>query len=414
MAPPLDASALASDRSCATSERTWSAGRDVPIRCSHHLQSIPLFSGPRADTGHHERRHHVHWKRSAPAPARPSLEYERKEAKAPLRRLRAGHPESLARAGERHPAIPHPAEPLKLSDAQLVVAREYGFASWPRLVRYFKGLERRRAGEYSLHPREIHESRVRSLIAEHAQRHTLGARAFAAFVPRFYGLRRDQVLAMPVTEDDARLAVARMNGLPSWQVLMEEVEEEARTRRERDWGTHPMEAARDAIRRADLATLQQVVAAHAAASHPEERDVVPAVTPCSARPSISHGSVATTRSTPYSAGCRLRDRACSVSRTSPCSDITACRPNGSASCWIAGRIRTGWRRTVSPCWSTRSFAGGTARRPTSSPGAQRRAVRSGSPQVLAIWKGWRDSSIATGNRFPRRERIAPISPQCPR
>lgn len=31
---------------------------------------------------------------------------------------------------------------LRLADAQLVIAREYGFTSWPRLVRYFEGVER--------------------------------------------------------------------------------------------------------------------------------------------------------------------------------------------------------------------------------------------------------------------------------
>src|SRR5687767_2790446 len=74
-----------------------------------------------------------------PLPARPSLEFEHKEAKALLRRLRAGEPESLARVTAHHPGIDS-ADPsrIKLADAQLVIAREYGFASWPKLVRYFR------------------------------------------------------------------------------------------------------------------------------------------------------------------------------------------------------------------------------------------------------------------------------------
>ena len=40
-----------------------------------------------------------------PLPARPNLEFERKEAKALLRRLRAGDPEALERARARHPRI---------------------------------------------------------------------------------------------------------------------------------------------------------------------------------------------------------------------------------------------------------------------------------------------------------------------
>src|SRR4051812_26786204 len=80
-----------------------------------------------------------------PLPPRPSLEFERKEAKALLRRLRDGDPEALARARARHPAIGAPArDRIRLSDAQLVIAREYGFASWPRLVRYFGDVAHRR------------------------------------------------------------------------------------------------------------------------------------------------------------------------------------------------------------------------------------------------------------------------------
>lgn len=44
-------------------------------------------------------------------PARPSLEYARKEAKALLRRLRSGDIEAIARARTRHPHLDftHPA-----------------------------------------------------------------------------------------------------------------------------------------------------------------------------------------------------------------------------------------------------------------------------------------------------------------
>jgi hypothetical protein len=42
----------------------------------------------------------------------------------------AGDPAAASRVLAEHP---HPAEPLKLSDAQLVIAREYGFASWSQL-----------------------------------------------------------------------------------------------------------------------------------------------------------------------------------------------------------------------------------------------------------------------------------------
>ena len=81
-----------------------------------------------------------------PLPPRPSLEFERKEAKALLRLLRAGDPDSIERARARHPAIDtSSAEKIRLADSQLVIAREYGFTSWAKLVRYFGDVERQRS-----------------------------------------------------------------------------------------------------------------------------------------------------------------------------------------------------------------------------------------------------------------------------
>ena len=79
---------------------------------------------------------------SRPIPPRPSLEFDRKQARAlfdalhqgdddAVRRLRAHHPRY--RAGG--PRTGHHA----LHDAQLVVAREYGFASWPRWKQFARG-----------------------------------------------------------------------------------------------------------------------------------------------------------------------------------------------------------------------------------------------------------------------------------
>jgi hypothetical protein len=70
---------------------------------------------------------------SASLPAAPSLEQLRKQAKDLLRAHRGGDPGASARVAAHHPA---PEAPLKLAGAQLVVAREYGFASWLRLRAY--------------------------------------------------------------------------------------------------------------------------------------------------------------------------------------------------------------------------------------------------------------------------------------
>jgi coenzyme PQQ precursor peptide PqqA len=167
-----------------------------------------------------------------PLPPRPSLEYERKEAKALLRRLRAGDPDARARACARHPAIDASApEHIRLADAQLVVAREDGFTSWPRLVRWFGDVERQRHAHWQLHGGHgLYAATVRRLLAEHRARSAWAGRGLAAYVPRFYGLPVDDVFTSDVCEDDARLAVARMYGAPSWAVLLERLEATSRTR----------------------------------------------------------------------------------------------------------------------------------------------------------------------------------------
>lgn len=59
-------------------------------------------------------------------PAHPNLEHLRHQAKELLRAAKAGEPEAVRRVG----AV---SDRLTLTAAQLAVAREYGFASWPRL-----------------------------------------------------------------------------------------------------------------------------------------------------------------------------------------------------------------------------------------------------------------------------------------
>jgi hypothetical protein len=58
-----------------------------------------------------------------PEAVRLNLEYYRKQAKALLKSARSGNPDSLQRLGTAVPA---------LHDAQLTIAREQGFPSWPR------------------------------------------------------------------------------------------------------------------------------------------------------------------------------------------------------------------------------------------------------------------------------------------
>jgi hypothetical protein len=69
-------------------------------------------------------------------PERPSLESLRNQAKTLQRRHRDGEPEALERVSR---VLEAPVVPLALHDAQFVLARQYGFPSWPKLVEHVRG-----------------------------------------------------------------------------------------------------------------------------------------------------------------------------------------------------------------------------------------------------------------------------------
>lgn len=72
-------------------------------------------------------------------PDRPHLDSFRRQARALQRAVRAGDPDAVARLARHHPdGVAGDVNGVRLSAAQLVLAREYGFTSWPRLVRYLQ------------------------------------------------------------------------------------------------------------------------------------------------------------------------------------------------------------------------------------------------------------------------------------
>src|SRR3954464_7562137 len=79
-------------------------------------------------------------------PANPSLEQQKKRARELQRAHSGGDPQAVKRAREHLPRLAGrpeteaPAAPLALQEAQLVIAREYGFPSWPRLKRHIEAM----------------------------------------------------------------------------------------------------------------------------------------------------------------------------------------------------------------------------------------------------------------------------------
>jgi hypothetical protein len=105
---------------------------------------------------------------SKPLPARPSLDSLRKQAKKLARDVAAGDAAAIERARAH---LPNVDPPLTQRNAQLVIAREYGFAGWQDLVaevsnRLGKGLEWAVAqAERAIHDNDV--ERLKQLLAEY-------------------------------------------------------------------------------------------------------------------------------------------------------------------------------------------------------------------------------------------------------
>ena len=193
-------------------------------------------------------------------PQRADLEYERKQAKHLLRDAKRGAPDALARlrAQNRSLASAKPDE-IKLADAQLSIAREYGFRSCPLLVRYFETFARHEKSE--IYRNDLGEGSkdwwVKTIIAEHRDRRAWTAMMLGSFVPRFYGANIEEIFAASVTEDDARLVVAREHGFARWEDMIAY----AGTVKQRDpWASQPdlLRPFFEAARKGDVAELERL------------------------------------------------------------------------------------------------------------------------------------------------------------
>jgi hypothetical protein len=215
-------------------------------------------------------------------PAKASLALERKRAKTLLRELHAAESEAVKRLRAVHPAHGRTTPSsdvlaaLKLADAQIIIAREYGFTSWPRFARYFADLERESYSPGSLHgPPEDQEGTAKSILAGHRDGRVSAGRMLAGFVPRFYGKSVAEVFASEVTIEDARLVVARQHHSATWEQLCERATANERFRERHsvwDRDKSPVRQAWLAISAHDLDALGAILESHPDLLHPAEED----------------------------------------------------------------------------------------------------------------------------------------------
>ncbi len=201
-----------------------------------------------------------------PLPPAPSLEYERKDAKVLLKQIRSGDADALQRVHSTHPVALRDRRPdeLKLADVQHVIARERGFASWPRLVEYFEEMERHRnAPRFNSSDESLEqlEALAQGVVRRHQRGDAILARELAHFVPRFFARPIAEILATPITIDEARLVVARHERRVSWQELVEGARASRARREQQVWqdANGPFSRARTAMREHDVGALAAIL-----------------------------------------------------------------------------------------------------------------------------------------------------------
>lgn len=101
-----------------------------------------------------------------PLPANPDLEMQRKLAKSLARDFWRGKADAVARVAALHPKPPA-ADKFSLSDAQLVIARGYGFASWAKLKGKIDGLTKKPVELFVAAVKAGDVEGVRDLLAAH-------------------------------------------------------------------------------------------------------------------------------------------------------------------------------------------------------------------------------------------------------
>jgi ankyrin repeat protein len=186
---------------------------------------------------------------------------QRKRAKDLLKALRAGAPEAIARVRYSHPRLAHRPDAelvaaAKLSDAQWVVAREYGFASWPKLQAHLAGEppEIARPFETDL---QYYRDRAAGIRSNHRIGEAGSLRLVQRFHPRFATASEAEIRGADLSQEDAELVVARSHGFDDWDAFAGRIEAMRAGRAE-----EPFRTAFEAIRGDHRAALAAVLSVH--------------------------------------------------------------------------------------------------------------------------------------------------------
>ncbi len=157
-----------------------------------------------------------------------NLEQQKKQARDLLRAIRSGNAEALLRLRRRHARWAEVDEVsvrqlVSLHDAQFVLAREQGFASWPKLKAYAEPASRLRHTRLFVTDVAWMTDRVHGLLRTRSSAGPAALGQIREWHPRFYDRSDEEIRQAPFTEEDARLVYAREHGFETWDDLINRV-----------------------------------------------------------------------------------------------------------------------------------------------------------------------------------------------
>ncbi|HTQ57770.1 MAG TPA: ankyrin repeat domain-containing protein [Bryobacteraceae bacterium] len=157
-----------------------------------------------------------------------NLEQQKKQARELLRAIRAGSPEALARLRGRHLRWANAddasvRQEAALHDAQFVVAREQGFASWTKLKQYAEASPQARHTRLFVADMQWIAERVHGLLRTRNSAGPAALEQIREWHPRFGGCADEEILQAPFSEADAQLVYAREHGFDTWDDLVRRV-----------------------------------------------------------------------------------------------------------------------------------------------------------------------------------------------
>jgi ankyrin repeat protein len=194
-----------------------------------------------------------------------NLEQQKKQARELLRAIRSGNPAALARLREQHVRWTNVDDvtvrrEIALHDAQFVVAREQGFASWTKLKSYTEAFPRARHSRIFVADTQWLFDRVHGLVRTRQSAGPAVLEQIREWHPRFRGCSDEEIRQMPFTEADAQLVYAREHGFDTWEDLVRRVNLLASTSDAE--ATEPFLAAFRALESRNIPVLKSLLGLH--------------------------------------------------------------------------------------------------------------------------------------------------------